>query len=98
MKNPGFKVRLSNANLQRYIAAVLGGRSPFVAPLEAAWVLLPAPAVPVRAPHAVALQVCVLERQTSKPGFHLMGYRLWGLKGYRLWAMGQLDSTCTAPT
>jgi hypothetical protein len=21
-----------------------------------------------------------------------------GLKGYRLWAMGQLDSTCSAPT
>jgi hypothetical protein len=43
----------------------------------------------------VALQVA-FEKQTLKPVFHLIGYRLWvmGLKGYRLWVMGQLDSTC----
>jgi hypothetical protein len=36
--------------------------------------------------HCVALQVA-FERQTLKPVFHLIGYRLWVLKaiGYGLW-------------
>jgi hypothetical protein len=34
------------------------------------------PVSDVRGPHAVALQVA-FERQTLKPVFHLIGYRLW---------------------
>jgi hypothetical protein len=44
----------------------------------------------------VALQVA-FERQTLKPTFSLDRLSVVGLKGFRLWAMGQLDSTCSAP-
>jgi HrpA-like RNA helicase len=48
-------------------------------------------------PIKVALQIA-FERQTLKPVFPLDRLQVMGLIGYRLWVMGQLDSTCRAPT